>query len=42
MNSVDKLTFWVFATEGGDDSAAWKLLVAQFATKGVDLTTAMY
>lgn len=42
MNSVEKLTFWVYANVGGDTSAAWINLVAYYAKQGVDLSVAMY
>jgi hypothetical protein len=42
MDSVEKLTFWVYANEGGDTSKAWSLLVNYYSGKGIDLSTAMY
>lgn len=42
MNTVEKLTFWVYANEGGDTSEAWTDIVSYYAKKGIDLTTAMY
>jgi len=42
MDSTDKLSFWVLASEGGDQSEAWKEIVTYYNTKGIDLTSAMY
>lgn len=42
MDSVEKLTFWVYANEGGDTSDAWQLLVNYYSQEGVDLSVAMY
>ena len=42
MDSVEKLTFWVYANEQGDQSQAWKTLVTYYGNQGIDLTTAMY
>jgi hypothetical protein len=42
MNTVEKLTFWVYANQLGDTSASWIDLVAYYANQGVDLSVAMY
>lgn len=42
MNTVEKLTFWVYANEQGDTSKAWSTLVDYYALINIDLTTAMY
>ena len=42
MDSTDKLSFWVLASEGGDQSEAWIEIVNYYNQKGIDLTTAMY
>jgi hypothetical protein len=43
MDTTDKLTYWVLASQGGDQSLAWKELVHYYNTKyQIDLSTVMY
>lgn len=38
MNTVEKLTFWVYANEGGSSSSAWISLVTYYAKQGIDIS----
>jgi hypothetical protein len=42
MNTVEKLTFWVYANVGGDTSEAWIDLVTYYANQNINLSVAMY
>jgi hypothetical protein len=43
MNSTDKLTFWVYASQAGDQSLAWKQIVNYYQVKyTIDLSAIMY
>lgn len=42
LNEVGKLSIWVLANENGVNSAEWNYIIAYYAAKGIDMSSAIY